>query len=276
MKDLSKKGSANEAVSSSANGTVISEAKLTPKEEEIEDPDELKKIIEKWQKHIEGTAKIKRKNGKFWSKKYANAKIELLNDRIKDLEDEDNDEEEDEEEEENDTSNSSSENTSTDNSSEESEESTGEGEEKVCAMINIDSEKINESVKDAESVCEDDKAIEEVGEGVTTVVAPDAANGEGEAEEGEEQPKKQGLMDKLGNAMKKGIQKVAGAVKGWWKKQGKLVKYLILAILAVMAVFAAWWLISSVIIPFVYGIMAQVAANPLNIIKIAMVVARSN
>ena len=276
MKDLSKKGSANESVNS-PNGQIITEAKLTAKEEAIEDTDELKKIIKKWKNHIAGTAKIKRKNGKFWSTKYAKAKIELLRDRIDELEEEEeNDEEEDSSD--SDSTSTADGSSSTENkngNSSESTETTG-GEKNVCAMININTEQINESTKEAESACEDEKAIETAGQATTAVVAPEAANtnsetsSEKDAEAKEEQPKKKGLIDKIGNAMKKGIQKVSGAVKGWWKKQGKIVKYLIIAILAVMSVFALWYLITAIIIPFAYGIFTTIAASSTNIIKIGM------
>jgi hypothetical protein len=97
------------------------------------------------------------------------------------------------------------------------------------------------------------------GDKVANIITGDS---EAPQENTEEKPKKKGLLgkisaaaDKVGNKMKDKIKSVASKAKNWFNAQNKWVKILICAIIAVLAILAVYFLITSVVFPIIYGIM---------------------
>jgi len=233
-------------------GVVISEAtKLSKKEEALTDPDEVQKYIDKYEAALSGEKVLKSKTGKPLSKGYLRDRLRLFENKLKSL------------------SNSGEEAQKEDGSADNAEssgsssgaESSGGGEEKPKSSKPVGKIIVDEGVSELPK---------NVGEEVTADdTVNDASRTAAEAEGGEEavqelgggEEKKKGLFDRAMNWAKDKIKSGIGAAKEWFAKQNKWVKYLIWGIIAVMAVFALWWVFTAFVIPIVtviiHGSLAQ-------------------
>ena len=259
---------AEEAVYSFLNDEhIITEAtKLSKKEEAITDPKELETLIKKWEDAVSGKTPIKNaKTGKPLTKGYCQDKLRLLKKKMASLK------------------NDGESKTETKADEKTSKNISVKGEKNSDLKVNKDKpigdihfsvdgisnyiKSVKESSTSEETIdaATQTSAIAVGGDKVANVITGDSAPPEESAEE----PKKKGLLgkiksatkkisakaDEVGNKMKDKIKSVASKAKAWFNAQNKWVKILICAIIAVLALLAIYWLITSVIFPIIYGIM---------------------
>lgn len=247
---VSSKGknlNAESILNSIDNKYVISEAtKLNKKEEAITDPKELEPLIKKWEDALSGKAPINNaKTGEPLSKKYCQDKLRLLKRKMASLQ-------------------------SGDNNSESGSEN---NKKKPLGDIHIDVDGIKNTVNSVKEESVSDEAVSAAAKNSAVAIGGDEAanviSGDSKAPEGEgssEEPKKKGLFGKLkdrvsdaankaGNKLRDTIKSGVEGAKKWFNAQNKWVKILICCIIAVLAILAIYFLITTVIYPILYGIL---------------------
>ena len=210
------------------NTSIITEATTLSKAERELTGDDIDKRIEQYQNTIDGKTKniLKRKDGKPLSPNYCKEKIRLLK-KLKAGGD-----------------------ANTDNKNNKSDNKTDKKvSKKPLGSITVDTEGIKNyfiTIKN-ESISEEN--INKAAKGTGSAVGLDTEKLE------EEQPKKKGVFNKIGNKLKDKIKEKYNKAKEWFNGQNKFVKLLIIAVLAVLACGALYFLITAVIWPVIYGLL---------------------
>jgi len=248
-----------ESFTKNINGTVITEAtKLNKKEEAITDPKELEPIIKKWEDALSGKAPINnKKTGKPLSTKYCKEKLRLLKKKLASLQQGGGEGKTDAKNLKvtNDTEKAENTNITVDGNKKEGDE---KGEKKPIGDLKFDVEGMKNVVISVKDESTNDDAINNAAQG--------AAPAMGEVIDGDSAPpkeeKKKGFLGKLGDMANKVGKKIKEtttnawqATKKWFNSQNKVVKILICAIIAVLAIVGIYFLFTAVIWPILYGIL---------------------
>jgi hypothetical protein len=240
------------------NNCLISEAtKLNKKEEAITDPKELEPLIQKWEDALSGKKVINNaKTGQPLSKKYCQDKLRLLKKKLESLNS-------------GNTDNTSTDNTSTDNSNTKSQSTDNSkkssGESKPVGEINFDVEGIKNTVNSVKEECTSEETVNSAAKNTAVEIGgDDAAKVIGGNDDTKEEPKKKGFFNKIGTKIKSGITKGFAAAKKWFNAQNKWVKILICCIIAVLAILAIYFLITTFIWPIIYNILHGGILNALS------------